>query len=97
MVEQRYTTTQPCQVHKIHMPRSHVNEVHHVWPLGMGGPDVLGNTIVSCATGHNSMHKLLKEWVKADGDPGWAIRRNYTPLERLYAKTGFERWKRGAL
>lgn len=91
------TTAAPCTVHKRHTPASHVNEIHHVWPLGEGGPDVAANKVVVCATGHNSVHQLLTLWLKAGGDPGWAVRRRYTRGEQALARLGFERIQRGAL
>lgn len=90
-------TTAPCQVHRNHIPSSHVNEVHHVWPRGDGGPDVPANRVVICATGHNSVHHLLDAYRRANGDPGWAVRRQYHPGERALAALGWDRIQRQAL
>lgn len=90
-------TTAPCTVHFTHQPTSHINEIHHVWPLGHGGPDVPGNKVVVCGTGHSSIHDLLAKWLKADGDPGWEVQRHYTRGERELAQLGYDRIKRGAL
>lgn len=84
-------TTKPCQVHATHAPRSHINEVHHVWPLGEGGPDIAANKVVVCATGHNSIHMLLAAYKKAGGEPGWDVRRQFTTHERGYARVGWLR------
>jgi hypothetical protein len=91
------STTQPCQVHVSHQPRSHINEHHHIWPLGHAGPDVGANRITVCASGHNSIHALLDKWLAADGDPGWDVRRHYTRGERTVARLGYQRIKRGSL
>lgn len=84
-------TASPCQVHRQHQPLSHINEKHHVWPQGDGGPTITTNLIVVCATGHNSIHQLLDQWRKAKGDPGWSITRHYAKFERHYAELGWRR------
>lgn len=94
-VGQPLTTSQGCQVHKTHRPESHVNEIHHVWPLGDGGPNVPENKVVVCATGHNSIHSLLDHYRKGTPDP--AVIRTYTTQERVLAKLGWDRIQRKAL
>lgn len=96
MSEARQTSL-PCEVHAGHTPRSHINEHHHVFPLGDGGPDIPANVIVTCATGHNSVHSLLDAYRKAGGDPGWDVRRRYTPRERELALLGWQRIQRQAM
>ena len=91
------TTAAPCSVHRRHSPRSHVNEVHHVWPRGDGGPDLAANRVVVCATGHNSVHALLDAYRRAHGDPGWRVRRRFTRGERALAETGWNRMSRSAM
>jgi hypothetical protein len=88
-------TAQPCAVHKTHRPASHVNEIHHVWPLGDGGPNVPENKVVVCATGHNSIHDLLNKWRR--GVPDKAVLAAYSVGERSLAKLGWDRIQRGAL
>jgi hypothetical protein len=34
-------------------------EIHHVWPLGDGGPNASGNKVALCANAHSSTHDLL--------------------------------------
>jgi hypothetical protein len=84
-------TTAPCAVHRYHTPTSHINEVHHIWPVGDGGPDIPANKVTICATGHNSVHHLLDAYRRAGGDPGWPQRRQYTPGERQLADLGWRR------
>lgn len=90
-------TSQPCQVHNRHVPASHVNEVHHVWPLGHDGPDIPENRIVVCATGHNSIHDLLAKLLAANGDVPASEQRGYSRGERRYALLGYQRITRGAM
>jgi hypothetical protein len=83
-------TSLPCQVHHTHYPRSHVNEIHHVWPLGYHGPNVSSNTVVVCATGHNSIHHLLEIMLKRGTcELPYADVRSYTTLEKRYAIAGY--------
>jgi hypothetical protein len=72
-----YRTTAPCAIHKMHTPKSHINEIHHVWPWGDGGPDIPQNRIVVCATGHNNIHALIdlyRKYAKAnEAERHWAL------------------------
>lgn len=90
-------TSKPCTAHRHHTPRSHINEIHHVWPKGDNGPDIPSNRVVLCATGHNNVHSLLDEFRKAKGDPGWVVRRQYSPKERRLAALGWDRISRQAM
>lgn len=89
-------TTLPCQVHGGHRPESHVNDVHHVWPLGDGGPNHAANRIVVCPTGHYNIHRLL-DLYRAGGVPPWSVRRTYGFWERRFAALGWERIQRQAM
>ena len=46
-----------CAVHR-HWSRVPL-ELHHVWPLGDGGPNIPKNKIKVCANGHYSIHACL--------------------------------------
>lgn len=85
------TTSQPCQVHKQHIPSPHVNHRHHVWPKGDGGPDIQDNIIAVCPTGHYNVHDLLAHFKMLMGNVPYTILRNYTLEERKYAKLGYDR------
>lgn len=91
------TTAAPCQVHNKHIPASHINERHHVWPKGEGGPDIPDNLVVVCATGHNNIHALIKLYKACRGAVPYSELRGYTTGERRYAKLGYERITRGAM
>lgn len=88
------STTQPCQLHARHMPETHVNHRHHVWPLGDGGPDIEDNIIVACATGHYNIHDLLGHYRMLMGRVPYAILRRYSFEERKYAELGYKRINR---
>lgn len=85
------TTSVPCQIHTQHKPRSHVNHVHHIWPLGEGGPNIADNKIVVCPTGHYNIHTLIDLLLKKNGNVSWADLAPYTLNERSYAKLGYMR------
>lgn len=91
------TTVQPCQLHKQHIPETHINHRHHVWPLGEGGPDIEDNIVVSCATGHMNVHRLLQEYKIHMGNVPYAILRIYSFNERKYAELGYKRMTRGEM
>ncbi len=91
-------TTHPCQVHSgLHVPASHLNHKHHVWPLSLGGPDSRTNQVIVCPTGHYNIHALLDEYVTLRGEVPWSVIRRYAFGERKYAKLGYECYVRGDL
>ncbi len=91
MSEQLLTTVAPCQIHGVHNPASHINHVHHIWPLGDDGPDVAANRIVVCATGHENIHNLLRLLRKQKGVLDPLQRKGYARTEINLALLG---WKR---
>src|SRR5690348_7652407 len=74
-----------CAVHK---HRSYVPlERHHVWPLGMGGPDEPENLITVCCNGHYEIHEYLRQlMLHGSPAPGW---RHYDRKVRMYALSGW--------
>lgn len=66
-------------------------EVHHVWPVGNGGPNVKENKVSLCANAHSSTHDLLARMVKADTDGlPWLVRRRYGRKVRRLASAGLQ-------
>jgi hypothetical protein len=59
---------------------------HHVWPLGMGGPDIVANRIGVCATIHMNIHKIIRDVID-NKDIG-----KYRTSEVYYAKEGVMQW-----
>lgn len=92
-----YLTSSPCMLHRRHMPESHVNEIHHIWPLGEGGPDEAANRVVVCPTGHYNVHRLLREWLLLNREPPYAYARSFSFQEREYAARGFAAIRRRSL
>lgn len=92
------TTVAPCEVHlKRHLPTSHVNHRHHIWPLGEGGPDIEDNIVVTCPTGHYNIHLLYKEYKSYQGEVPYTVLRRYSTGERKYAELGYRRYIRKAI
>lgn len=85
------TTVQPCLLHRKHMPESHINHRHHVYPLGEGGPDIEDNIVVVCPTGHVNVHDLLLHYKMYQGNPPYIIVRRYALKEREIAQLGWDR------
>ncbi len=76
-----------CAVHK------HRNDVpielHHIWPIGMGGPDAPGNIVSVCANGHHAVHDYMR--LLARGSATFLQRRRYGKKVRRLAIDGLTR------
>lgn len=81
--------TARCLCVSDHNPNVIVFHRHHIWPLGMGGPDEPENLVLLCPTSHDATHNLLRAWVKAGGEPSWEIRRRFGPYVRRLAEEGY--------
>ena len=62
-------------------------EVHHVWPVGDGGPNVAFNKIPLCSNAHSAAHDLLDKLRK--GNVPWTVRRRYGRKVRRVAEAGY--------
>lgn len=75
-----------CHVHRDDVPL----EVHHVWPLGAGGPDVKANRVTICSNAHSGTHDLLLKMLKAGTVAvPWHVRWRYGRKVRRLAVAGF--------
>jgi hypothetical protein len=74
-----------CHFHRSLVPI----EIHHVWPLGEGGPNVASNKVTVCANGHSSIHDLLAKLVKGQGKVPWSVRIHYGWRTRRIAARGY--------
>lgn len=81
-------TSTGCVLHGYHWPSPLVLVVHHVQPLGMGGPNTPANRRKVCDTGHRNVHKILAWLVfgRAGSDPLG------TRKERALAQEGYDAW-----
>ena len=76
-----------CGVH-IHRERVPM-ERHHIWPLGMGGPDTPDNIVTVCSNGHGSIHAYLNVLIDWQGAPPWTESMRYGWKVRTYARRGY--------
>ncbi len=83
------TSRKPCLVHPKHKPEPHLTHIHHIWPLGDGGPDVEANTVVICPTGHYNVHALLDLYRLHRGKPPHVEVRRFGYGERDLAETAW--------
>lgn len=81
------SSKRPCELHTGHRPKALITVKHHLQPLGMGGPDVPGNWLWTCDTGHRNVHALLGPLAN-DG----VMPKGGTRSERAAAAAGFTRW-----
>lgn len=81
-----------CACVNNHNPNPMELHQHHIWPMGMNGPDVEDNVVWLCPTSHVNVHELLRAWVKYESKPPWSIRKFFSPYIRALAAEGFNRW-----
>lgn len=82
-----------CACVAAHSPLPVDIQVHHVWPLAWGGPDVATNRVPLCPTTHASVHWLLRAYQRAGGEPAWEVRRRVGPYARALAKQGWDAYQ----
>lgn len=87
-----------CRCVSEHRPAPLELERHHVWPLGMGGPEDDWNVEWVCPTTHTNAHELLRAMMRQDRPiPLEEFSREYPqPVSRWahhLAVVGYLRWK----
>ncbi len=53
-----------CKCSSDHKPGVLENVIHHVWPMGDGGPDDPLNEVYVCPTTHYNVHELYRTMKK---------------------------------
>lgn len=71
-----------CECVADHSPAAFVPAQHHVLPQSWGGLTVPTNLVWLCPNAHTATHRLVDEYVRHHGDPGWETRRRYSPFVR---------------
>ena len=94
--------TARCLCVATHEPAPLDLDEHHVWPLGMGGPDVALNRVWLCPTAHRNAHEILREMVRVKRALTWSevLDMFETPVSRYayrVALLGFRRWQNHGL
>lgn len=82
---QRRPIGEGCQCVDNHLPAAYVGALHHVLPQSWGGQTVPGNLVMLCPNSHTATHRLIDEYVRAGGDPGWEVRRHFGVYVRTLA------------
>lgn len=85
-----------CRCVATHRPEPLELERHHVWPLGMGGPDEDWNQVWVCPTTHTNTHEILRAFMRF-GPLTWGeiLEANDRPVSRYayhLAAEGYRRW-----
>jgi hypothetical protein len=62
---------------------------HHVWPQGLGGPNIASNRIVVCANGHYMIHAFLDLLIRHNGAVPGSTARHFGHAVRGYAESGW--------
>lgn len=81
-----------CTVHGTHWPRSHSTVFHHIWPLGMGGPDTKENQVEVCPTGHTNIHMLIDLLQDNQGAVDKSRTKGFSRREIELARRGYTEW-----
>lgn len=82
-----------CECVSRHSPVCRSTHLHHIWPLGMGGPDEPDNIEVLCPNQHAMTHMLIRLWgYRYNGEPPWWLRRHFSYLARQLSELGWTRW-----
>lgn len=64
-------------------------EAHHVWPRGLGGPDVSANRISICCNGHYAIHEYLRQLMIHSGTVPPELAKHFSPKVKAYAVQGW--------
>ena len=79
----------PCVCVRNHTPMLRISEAHHVWPVGMGGPEHPATLLGLCPTTHDWVHGILRDFVKN----GWHRHRHTEPFYAFQVATlGWQAW-----
>lgn len=76
-----------------HNPNAVQLHVHHIWPLGMGGPDIPENEMILCPTTHAGVHRLIRDWRRHGTEPPWEVRKYFSPFVRDLAERGWREYQ----
>jgi hypothetical protein len=91
-----------CVCRAEHSPEPLDGDWHHVWPLGMGGPNVRANLVWLCPTAHRNVHEILTLIVARNGEFSWGDAGDHyaVPVHRYaftLAHEGYRRFTTGRL
>lgn len=67
-------------------------DIHHRWPLSMGGPENPSDRLILCPLHHRRAHALLRHLVETS-PPSAAVLRHFTTVERDAATYALTHWQ----
>lgn len=92
----RMSTTCAVHAHDEWVPTN----AHHVWPLGMGGPDKAANKVTLCMNGHGAVHAYMDHLIRygpdaddprnPNGGVPWSIAMHFGTKVRWLAFSGWD-------
>ncbi len=85
-----------CRCVKKHVPQPAELELHHVWPIYLGGPKN-GWQIWLCPTTHMNVHELIRLKVKTLDKIEAIDMREYNRYTKQLAQEAYEKWAEHAL
>jgi 5-methylcytosine-specific restriction endonuclease McrA len=80
-----------CECVSEHSPTAYVPTDHHILPKSWGGQTIDANLVTICPNTHAAVHRLLDDYVRAGGDPGWETRKHFSAFQRDLALRAWER------
>ena len=80
-----------CVCTSDHRPATARTQRHHLWPLGLGGPEVDATLVLLCPTTHDLVHHALRGMVR-DGWAPWAAGQGMTRYAHSIATLGWQSW-----
>ena len=66
-----HDTGMVCMCMIDHRPYPLELEIHHIWPIGMGGSRIDANEVAVCPTTHMNTHELLRLFMKTGHEVSW--------------------------
>lgn len=73
-----------------HSPTAYVPTQHHILPRSWHGETIDINLVTLCPNAHTATHRLIDDYVRAGGDPGWETRCHFSPFIRELALRAWE-------
>ncbi len=82
-----------CDCVARHSPAPHVLHLHHLWPLGDGGPDTPENLVVLCPSAHENFHRLWRAYKRYEGKPPKSVEAMFSPFTRRLVHRAWSKFK----
>lgn len=77
----------------VHVHRSWVPlEIHHILPLGLGGPNKAENKCSVCSNGHGQVHEFIRLLTVYGGKVPWLKALRFGRKVRALATRGYSEW-----